>query len=113
MNEEESWREQRMQELQARTAEKQHEAENQARMEHQLQSVLRGICTPEALERLANVKLVNYEKYLQVSQALVLGSRQGKIVGKVTEEQLKAMLGQLSQKKGITITRKGKLGDMT
>lgn len=85
----------------------QDDRENRARIERQLETLLSSILTPEAKARLTNVRLINYEKYLQVSQALIMLQKQGRITEKVSEEQVKHLLTQLTPKKReMTIRRK-------
>ena len=81
--------------------------ENRLEAERQLNALLTTLLTGEAKTRLTNVRMVNSEKYLQVAQMLLSMYKQGRIQGKITDEQLKQLLTQLStSKKNITITRK-------
>lgn len=105
MNEEE-WRAQREQEMRAKTDDSKGAEEQKARMAQQLDLVLTKVLTPEAKQRLANVRLINEEKYLTVAQGLLGMVQQGQIKGKVTDEQIKRLLIQLTPKKNMTITRK-------
>ncbi len=105
MNEHEL-REQRETKLRERMGKSKEEEETHSRMEEQLETMLNTILTPEARTRLTNVRLVNSEKYLQVGQALVVMARQGKISAKVTDDQLRQLLLQLTpKKKDMTIKR--------
>lgn len=98
----------RMEEMKSRMASHQEEAESHAKMDEQLDSLLKSILTPEAKARLSNVKLVNYEKYLQVAQGIIVMVRQGKLPAKINEDQLKSLLAQVTPpKKEFNITRKG------
>ncbi|QQR92726.1 MAG: DNA-binding protein [Candidatus Iainarchaeum archaeon] len=98
----------KLEEMKSRMASQQEEADSQAKMEQQLSALLNNILTPEAKARLSNVKLVNYEKYLQVAQGIIMMARQGKLPGKINEDQLKALLAQVTPpKKEFNITRKG------
>jgi programmed cell death protein 5 len=105
MNEEE-WRAQREQALREKQSHENGNEERRAEVQSQLDTLLTRILTPEAKTRLGNVRLVNEEKYLQVAQTLMMLVQQGKIQGKVTDEQLKQLLTQLTPKKDISITRK-------
>ncbi len=105
MNEEE-WRAQREHELRAKPDDAQNAAEQRMKMAQQLDAVLSRILSPEAKQRMANVRLVNEEKYLAAAQGLLGMVQQGRVHGKVTDEQVKAILGQLTPKKNMTITRK-------
>ena len=109
MTDVEEIRARKLEELKQRMQSQQEEAESQNKMDQQLSSLLQSILTPEAKARLSNVKLVNYEKYLQVAQGLIMMARQGKLTAKINEDQLKALLAQVTPpKKEFTITRKGK-----
>jgi programmed cell death protein 5 len=92
--------------LRARLQQQQIESENKAQLERQLEGLLRTILETGAFERLANVKLANYEKYIQVSQGLIGMHQQGRIEGRVSEEQLKDLLSKLANKREINIRRK-------
>ena len=105
MNEEE-WRAQRARDMQERTSPQKGDEESSAKAEQQLDALLARILTPEARTRLTNVKLIDAEKYMQVGQALLRMLQQGRVQGKVTDEQIKNLLLQLTPKKDMTITRK-------
>lgn len=106
MNEDE-WRAQREQQLREKQSPAQpSEEENRGNMQRQLETILNRILTTEAKTRLTNVRLVNEEKYLRTAQTLLALVQQGRIVGKVTDEQVKQILTQLTPKKDINITRK-------
>ncbi len=106
MNEEE-WREQRAEELKAKTENTPNKEENRAAAERQLDALLSKVLSPEAKTRITNVRMVNAEKYLQTAQVILNMARQGKIQGKISDEDLKQILQQLTPaKKGITIRRK-------
>jgi programmed cell death protein 5 len=65
------------------------------------------ILTPEARSRLANLKLTKPEFVEQIELQLIQLAQSGRLQGKVTDEQLKVLLKQLSgQKRDINITRK-------
>ncbi|MEK6902129.1 MAG: DNA-binding protein [archaeon] len=106
MNEDE-WRSQREHQLREKQNGSQpSEEENRAAMQRQLETILNRILTTEAKTRLTNVRLVNEEKYLRTAQTLLALVQQGRIVGKVTDDQVKQILTQLTPKKDINITRK-------
>ena len=79
----------------------------QQEMESQKKQILVQILTPEARNRLANLKLTKPELVQQIELQLIQSAQTGSLRGKVTDEQLKVLLKQISgQKRDINITRK-------
>ena len=111
-------RQKRMAELQAQQAAMQNQAqqqamaqaqqqEAQAQFEAQKKQILGQIMTPEARQRLANLKLTKPELVNQIEIQLIQSAQAGSLRGKVTDEQLKVLLRQIAgQKREIKITRK-------
>ena len=111
-------RQKRMAELQAQQAAMQNQAqqqamaqaqqqEAQAQFEAQKKQILGQIMTPEARNRLANLKLTKPELVNQIEIQLIQSAQAGSLRGKVTDEQLKVLLRQIAgQKREIKITRK-------
>ena len=111
-------RQKRMAELQAQQAAAQNQAqqqamaqaqqqEAQAQFEAQKKQILGRIMTPEARQRLANLKLTKPELVNQIELQLIQSARAGSLRGKVTDDQLKVLLRQIAgQKREIKITRK-------
>ncbi len=65
------------------------------------------ILTPEARSRLTNLKLAKPDLVNQIEIQLIQSAQSGSLRGKVTDEQLKVLLSQISgQKRQIHITRK-------
>ena len=94
-------RQKRMAELQAQ------QQEAQAQFEAQKKQILAQIMTPEARQRLANLKLTKPEMVNQIELQLIQSAQTGSLRGKVTDEQLKVLLRQIAgQKREIKITRK-------
>jgi len=90
---------------QAMAQAQQHEA--QAQFEAQKKQILGQIMTPEARQRLANLKLTKPELVNQIELQLIQSAQAGSLRGKVTDEQLKVLLRQIAgQKREIKITRK-------
>ncbi|ADM28212.1 DNA-binding TFAR19-related protein [Ignisphaera aggregans DSM 17230] len=81
----------RRRELERRRLEK--EAEEARRQE-----ILRTILTPEARERLANIKLVRPEIAKAVEDRLIVLALQGRINRPITDEELKAILSEIYEK---------------
>ena len=104
--EERDLRAQQEEALRNRVQQQQLESENRAQLERQLEGLLRNILEAEAFERLSNVKIANYEKYIQVSQGLITMHQQGRVEGKVSETQLIELLSKLASKREINIRRK-------
>ena len=111
-------RQRRMAELQARQAAAQNQAqqqamaqaqqqEAQAQFEAQKKQILGQIMTPEARQRLANLKLTKPELVNQIELQLIQSAQAGSLRGKVTDDQIKVLLRQIAgQKREIKITRK-------
>ena len=111
-------RQKRMAELQAQQAAAQNQAqqqamaqaqqqEAQAQLEAQKKQILGQIMTPEARQRLANLKLTKPEMVNQIEIQLIQSAQAGSLRGKVTDEQLKVLLRQIAgQKREINITWK-------
>ena len=111
-------RQRRMAELQAQQAVAQNQAqqqamaqaqqqEAQAQFEAQKKQILGQIMTPEARQRLANLKLTKPELVNQIEIQLIQSAQAGSLRGKVTDDQLKVLLRQIAgQKREIKITRK-------
>ena len=118
MSELDEIRQRRMAELQAQQAAAQNQAqqqamaqaqqqEAQAQLEAQKKQILGQIMTPEARQRLANLKLTKPEMVNQIEIQLIQSAQAGSLRGKVTDEQLKVLLRQIAgQKREIKITRK-------
>ena len=111
-------RQKRMAELQAQQAAAQNQAqqqamaqaqqqEAQAQLEAQKKQILGQIMTPEARQRLANLKLTKPEMVNNIELQLIQSAQAGSLRGKVTDDQLKVLLRQIAgQKREIKITRK-------
>lgn len=72
---------------------------------------LTSLLTPDARERLDRIKMVNYDKYEAVSELICQEADEGFIAQRVTEEQLKAYVEQVNNRKSgpaskVTIMRK-------
>ena len=81
--------------------------EAQAQFEAQKKQILGQIFTPEARQRLANLKLTKPEMVNQIELQLIQSAQAGSLRGKVTDDQLKVLLRQIAgQKREIKITRK-------
>ena len=118
MSELDEIRQKRMAELQAQQAAMQNQAqqqaiaqaqqqEAQAQFEAQKKQILAQILTPEARNRLGNLKLTKPDLVNNIELQLIQSAQAGSLRGKVTDEQLKVLLRQIAgQKREIKITRK-------
>ena len=85
-------RQRKMEELQRRIAEE----EERARRELERQAAMRVILTPEARQRLANLRLVKPELVAQLEEQLIQLANTGRIKMPITDETLKQILLRLS-----------------
>jgi programmed cell death protein 5 len=93
-------------ELQHRVGEEQGNVQAQQQLEMQKQALLRSILTPEARQRLTNLKMVRPEFTSQLELQLIQLAQQGKIPIPLTDKQLKQILIQIqSRKREIKIRR--------
>jgi len=96
-------RQQRMAELQARIA------EEQARRQRELEkaAAMRAILTPDAKQRLSNLKLVKPEIADRVEEYLIQMAQAGRLKTPVDDNTLKALLDRiLPRKKEVRIERR-------
>lgn len=91
----------RMAELQKKMAEE----EERLRREAERQAAMRIILTPEARQRLANLRLIKPELVAQLEEQLIQLANSGRIQMPITDEALKEILGRLTAKRGIRIRR--------
>ncbi|RLE55133.1 MAG: DNA-binding protein [Thermoprotei archaeon] len=81
-------------EYQRRLIEEQKRAELEARK----RAVLRVILTPEARQRLANLRLVNPELVEQLENQLIALAQAGRIKTPITDEDLKRILAEIDRR---------------
>jgi len=91
-----------------RQQEYQDQASRQAEMvEAQRQNILRGILTPEARERLGNLKIAYPDIALQVEDRIIMLAQSGRLNTMIDDPTLKEILARLvPSKREITIKRK-------
>jgi programmed cell death protein 5 len=99
-------RRRRLANLQKGASEEQRRAEAQEELENQKQNILRSILTPEARQRLANIKMVKRDFANQLEAQLIQLAQTGKLRIPISDSQLKQALTHLqSQRKDIKIRR--------
>ncbi len=103
-------RRRRMEQMQRQAMDQQameEEAERQRQIDSQIRIALMEILEPEARERLNTIKLTRPEFAKAVEQQLVMLAQSGRVRQRITDDQLKALLTQLTpSKKEFRITRK-------
>lgn len=103
----EALRQKRMAELQQQAQSQAEQDEQAKQFEMQKQSVLRQIMTPEARDRLANIRLANPQMADSVEMQLIQLAQSGRLRGVIDDAMLRNILGQITpQKREITIQRR-------
>ncbi|MEM4703948.1 MAG: DNA-binding protein [Candidatus Bathyarchaeia archaeon] len=93
--------------LQKQAAEEQRNAQAQKQLEAQKQLLLRSILSPEARQRLTNLKIVRPEFTEQLELQLIQLAQTGRLPVPLSDAQLKQILLQLqAQKRETTIKRR-------
>ena len=85
--------------LQQRMTDEQKEAQAEQQLEAQKQELLRQILSPEARQRLANLKMVKPEFTEQLELQLIQLAQAGKLPIPLPDAQLKRILIQLQSRK--------------
>jgi len=99
-------RRRRLLELQQRLSQEQQETQVKQRLEQQKQALIRRILTPEARQRLANLKMVRPEFAAHLELQLIQIAQHDKVNLPITDEQLKEILRRLQpSKREIKIRR--------
>ncbi|MCW4019902.1 MAG: DNA-binding protein [Candidatus Bathyarchaeota archaeon] len=102
----ETLRKRRLMELQQKMLQEQQQAEAEQQLEIQKQALMRRILTPEARQRLANLKMVKPQFAAQLELQLIQIAQQGRIELPIDDDRLKEILRRLqSNKKEIRIRR--------
>ena len=100
-------RQKRMAELQQQAQQQAAQEEQAKQFEMQKQSVLRQILTPEARDRLANIRLANPQTADSVEMQLIQLAQSGRLRGVIDDAMLRNILAQIApQKREITIQRR-------
>lgn len=103
----ETLRKRRMLELQRRLAQEEQRFQMQQQVEMQKQALLRRILSPDARQRLTNLKMVKPEYAEQIELQLIQLAQAGRLKIPVSDDELKEILSRLqSQRRDIKIRRK-------
>ncbi|UAL07049.1 MAG: DNA-binding protein [Candidatus Methanogranum gryphiswaldense] len=103
----EALRQKRMAEVQQQQNNQSAQEEKAKQFEMQKQAILRQILTPEARDRLANIKLANPEQANAVEMQLIQIAQSGRLQGVITDAMLREILQKIiPRKREITIERR-------
>lgn len=103
----EALRQRRMEEIQNQQTNQSAQEEQAKQFEMQKQSILRQILTPEARDRLANIKLASPEHANMVEMQLIQLAQSGRLQGVITDAMLKEILQKIMpQQREIKIERR-------
>lgn len=106
MNDEEEAKARKLEEIKQKAEKKQALEVEKASAQLRLEAVLRQALSPEAKQRLSNVRLANRELYEKTAQAIAYLSGTGRLSERISEGALKELLQRINSKKEITIKRK-------
>jgi programmed cell death protein 5 len=99
-------RRRRYSDLQRAAVEEQRQAESRRQFEAQKQAALKLVLTPEARQRLTNIRMVKPEFADQIELQLIQLAQSGRIKIPISDEQLKEALARMqSSRKEIRIRR--------
>jgi len=103
----EALRRKRMDDVVAQQSNQAAQEEKAKQFEMQKQSILRQILTPEARDRLANIKLANPEQANMVEMQLIQIAQSGRLQSVITDAMLRDILQKITpQKREIKIERR-------
>jgi programmed cell death protein 5 len=92
--------------MQNRVSDEQRQTQAEEKLEAQKQALLRQILSPEARQRLNNLKMVRADFTEQIELQLIQMAQMGKLPMPLSDAQLKQILLQLqSRKRETKITR--------
>jgi programmed cell death protein 5 len=85
----------------------QAQQENQRRAaEKERQDVVKRYVTPEAYERLTNVRLVRPDVVENVENQIIMLAQSGRLNRQITDAEVKSLLARLSEKRETKIERR-------
>ncbi len=103
----EAMRRKRLSELQQRLTQERQRVQMEQQVEMQKQALIRRILSPDARQRLTNLKMVKPDFATQIELQLLQLAQSGRLKIPVTGDQLKQILAQLqSERRNIRIRRK-------
>jgi programmed cell death protein 5 len=102
----EELRKRKLSALQRQMSDEQKSIQAEQQLEQQKQALLRSILSPEARQRLANLKMVKPEFTDQLELQLIQLAQQGKLPIPLGDEQLKKILVQLQARRRDTTIRR-------
>jgi programmed cell death protein 5 len=103
----EAIRKKKIEELQLQSNQQAALEEQHRAIEAQRQAVMRQILTPQARERLGRLKTARPELVATIEDQLIALARSGRVVGQISDDDLRKLLGKLIPKKReIRIQRK-------
>jgi programmed cell death protein 5 len=99
-------RKRKLAELQQSLQEQKVAEEQEIQIEAAKRKILMGVLTPEARNRLANIKLARPEFGAQIENLLIQLAQSGQLAQKIDDKQLKEILLKIQKKKrDITIKK--------
>jgi programmed cell death protein 5 len=99
-------RKRKMSSIQRRVSDEQRQSQAEQQLEAQKQALLSKILTPEARQRLNNLKMVKAEFTEQIEMQLIEMAQTGKLPIPLSDTQLKSILIQLQSRKRETTIRR-------
>jgi len=99
-------RKRKLSEYQRQMGDEEKQAQIQQQLEQQKQALLRSLLSPEARQRLANLRMVKPEFTDQIELQLIQIAQQGKLPTPLSDAQLKQILVQLQSHKRETKIRR-------
>lgn len=94
------------QKLQSLMRKAQKQQEEQLQTEAKINQLMKNVLTDQARERLTNIRLVKPELFQSVFSTIIYLAQQGRVTGKLGDDEIKALLEKLSEKREIKIRRK-------
>src|SRR5438094_216235 len=105
----EALRRRRLAEMQRAAVDDQRRTQAQQQVERQKQAIIRRILTPEARQRLTNIRMVKPEFAEELEMQLIQLAQSGRLRGQVSDEQMKKTFMQLESQKKLLKLQQRKL----